>query len=483
MSMENFDEASEEINNRRRKRAIKVFITEGFMVIAIICLVVLTTMVATGYNVKPSDDGLIERTGLVAIQSIPTGANIAIDADEIFGWTNLSRSMTQGEHEIVLSKEGYESWTKKINVTAGLYYRLSYPRLFLSNMVEEKIVDFSNIEQVSFAKSGDLMLAISKDSLKWQIWKINEDKPSMTELDLKKGFSDADIALFDGIEIKAWSGDNRKVLMRTTDEQWLIIDVKNIEKSLNLSSEFGLEFSDVKIANDSATEMYALENNHLRMIDIENNKVSGILVENVEGFYNMKSDVIYVTLPNEKNEFETGFYSKGNKEHITLSQMVFDESKPNVLVAMSEYYGEYYALEFVNNQVGIYKAERLPSSNEDDLFKAITVEEIGFVPDRIAIVGDGGLFAAQNGSQRAVFDVESTKFGKFTSDSEARWLDDFMIYEIVDGRLSVMDFDNENDREIASDVKDGLEIKISKNNKWIYFVNSENKLSRVKILE
>ena len=205
--MENFDEASEEIKNRRRKRAIKVFITEGFMVIAIICLVVLTTMVATGYNVKPSDDGLIERTGLVAIQSLPTGANITIDGDDVFGWTNLSRSMTQGEHEVVLSKDGYEAWSKTINVTAGLYYRLNYPRLFLKERIIEKLEDFSEIERVSFAKDGNLMLAIPKESLKWQIWKINEEKPSMTELNLSKAFPEADIALLCcDSDFGAWNG-------------------------------------------------------------------------------------------------------------------------------------------------------------------------------------------------------------------------------------------------------------------------------------
>lgn len=453
------------------------------MVIAIICLVVLTTMVATGYNVKPSDDGLIERTGLVAIQSLPTGANITIDGEDVFGWTNLSRSMTQGEHEVILSKDGYESWSKTISVTAGLYYRLNYPRLFLKERTTEKLEDFSEIEQVSFAKDGNLMLAIPKESLKWQIWKVNEERPSMTELNLSKAFPDTNSSVFSGVKVEAWSGNNQRVLMRTQDGQWFLIDVKNVEKSVNLSEKFGMEFSSVRIANDSATEMYALENSHLRMIDIENNKVSSILVENVESFYNMKSDLIYVTLPNKKNEFETGFYLKGNKEHITLSQMAFDENKPNVLVAMGEYYGEYYAFEFVNDQVGIYKSERLPSSSEDDLFEAIIVEKIGFVPNRITVVGDGGLFAMQNDSQRAIFDVESMKFGKFSSDSETRWLDDFMMYEIHDGQLNVMDFDNENQRSVVSDAKDGSEIKISKNNKWIYFVNNANMLSRVKILE
>ena len=453
------------------------------MVIAIICLVVLTTMVATGYNVKPSDDGLIERTGLVAIQSLPTGANITIDGDDVFGWTNLSRSMTQGEHEVVLSKDGYEAWSKTINVTAGLYYRLNYPRLFLKERIIEKLEDFSEIERVSFAKDGNLMLAIPKESLKWQIWKINEEKPSMTELNLSKAFPEADIALFGGVEIEAWSGNSQKVLMKLQNGQWILIDVKDVEKSVNLSEKFGMEFSSVKIANDSASELYVLEKNNLRSIDIDGDKISGILIENVESFFNMKSNLVYVTIPNEKHEFETGFYSKSDKERIVLSQSAFDEEKPKIAMTIGEYYGEYYVLEFVNDQVGIYSGGKLPSSNNKDALKPVLVEEIGFVPELVDVMGNGGLFVAENGLERAIFDVETMKLKKYSSESEATWLDEFMLYENKDGQLVVTDFDGENKVEIADGMKIGSKVKISKNNKWIYFVDAENKLSRVKIME
>lgn len=483
MFMDNFDEASEEIKKRRKKRAIKVFITESLMVVAVICLVVLTTMIATGYNVKPSDDGLIERTGLVAIQTIPTGANIAIDGEEIFGWTNLSRSMTQGEHEIKLYKDGYGSWMKKINVTAGLYYRLNYPRLFLSERTENIVEDFSEIKQVSFAKDGDLMLAIPKESLKWQLWKINEEKPTMTELNIKKAFPDANTDLFVGMTIEAWSGSSQRVLARLQNSQWVLIDVKNPEKSLNLSEKFGFDFSAVKIANDSATEMYVLENDNLRLIDIDDNKISGILIEDVESFYNAKSNLVYVTIPNEKHEFETGFYSKNNKERVVLSQYTFSEEKPKVLIAIGEYYGEYYVLEFVNDQAGVYSGNKLPSSGDEETLKPISVEEIGFVPETVNVMGNGGLFVAENGLERAVFDIETMNFEEYFSDSKTAWLDEFMLYENRNGELVVEDFDGENEVRIAEDLKVGSEVKISKNNKWIYFVSDENNLSRVRILE
>ena len=187
--MENYDEAAEEIKNRRKKRALKVFVTEGLMVLAVILLVVITTMLATGYNVKPGKDWTIERTGLVQLQSTPTGANVTIDDEPIFGWTNLSRSMTEGEHRIALSREGYDTWSKTISVKAGLYYRLGYPRMILS---EKKIEEFETIPEgysLSFAKDGNIALLYSNEKSAWKVLEINNSTPKSKEISVKDLFT------------------------------------------------------------------------------------------------------------------------------------------------------------------------------------------------------------------------------------------------------------------------------------------------------
>ena len=91
------------------------------MVVAVILLVVLTTLSVVGYNVRVNEEISVERTGLLALRSIPTGAQITIDGETIFSRTNMSRTTADGEHEIILSRDGYDSWKKNIEVTAGLY--------------------------------------------------------------------------------------------------------------------------------------------------------------------------------------------------------------------------------------------------------------------------------------------------------------------------------------------------------------------------
>lgn len=84
-----------------------------------------------------TSSGRIEQSGLVQIHSAPTGATVEIDGNTIFSRTNLSRSLTPGEHSLKLSRDGYDTWQKNIKMSSGMLLRLYYPRLFLLNRKPE----------------------------------------------------------------------------------------------------------------------------------------------------------------------------------------------------------------------------------------------------------------------------------------------------------------------------------------------------------
>ncbi len=133
----------EEHQKLRKKRAIRVAITELLMFFSVIILVVILTLIVLGYNFNinkiGTEETVIERSGLLQVTSIPTGATVSLDGDEIFSRTNLSRTLSAGKHKIVLSRDGYDSWEKEITVTEGLLYRLGYPQLFLKKRTREAI--------------------------------------------------------------------------------------------------------------------------------------------------------------------------------------------------------------------------------------------------------------------------------------------------------------------------------------------------------
>ncbi|MBR3368477.1 PEGA domain-containing protein [Candidatus Saccharibacteria bacterium] len=494
--MEEYDEAVEAIKERRKKRALKVFVTEGLMVLAVILLVVFTTLVAIGYNVKPGEDWTIERTGLVQIQTKPTGANITVDGETIFGWTNMSRSMTEGEHEIILSRDGYDTWKKKISVMAGLYHRLDYPRLFLT---EKKIETFEEIPEgyvFSFAKDGNIALLYSNEKTTWEIYEINNDKPKAKEFSVKDLFTPVLEGEVDsGVKIEAWSGNSEKVLVSRNNE-WILLDVKRPEKSVNLSKKYGMKFSTVEIANDSANVLYAISDGGLRKIDVNDEKISSVLVQNVKMFDNLKLDLAYIGDDDGDGEMEFGLLRdeekieakiKWNKpdsleiDSEKIKNKEFLAPKHIKMMRISEYYGEYY-LNLVSdeNEWAVFRTEKM--FDEDNRFDFVFYEKYDEEPRDLAVRGDGEIFVLDFSDNKQIFDVEIENVVKITTFLNAKWLDEHVIYDISsEGVLTVADFDRGNQRKMTENALPGAEVKISKNDKWMYFVSKENKLSRIVI--
>ena len=108
-----------DIEKNKKKQSLKVIISEAIMVLAVVVTVAILALVVSGYWVN--SDFKVEQNGMLQISSVPTGANVNIDG-EASSWlqrTNTSKILSSGEHTVTLSKDGYDTWSKTINVPEG----------------------------------------------------------------------------------------------------------------------------------------------------------------------------------------------------------------------------------------------------------------------------------------------------------------------------------------------------------------------------
>ena len=118
-----------DFDRRERLASRRVIISEALMVIAVIAIVVALAFVVSGYWVNA--DFTVERQGMLQINSIPTGASLIVDGETSWlSQTNTSKILRSGEHTISLTKEGYDTWSRTINVRDGLLYRIRYQIVF-----------------------------------------------------------------------------------------------------------------------------------------------------------------------------------------------------------------------------------------------------------------------------------------------------------------------------------------------------------------
>ena len=113
----------------KRRHNLKVIISEIIMFSTVIITVIVLAFVVSGYWIN--EDFEVERQGMLQVASYPGGASVSIDDEN--SWlqrTTTSRVLPIGEHEIILTKDGYDTWAKVVNISEGLLYRIQYPRLF-----------------------------------------------------------------------------------------------------------------------------------------------------------------------------------------------------------------------------------------------------------------------------------------------------------------------------------------------------------------
>ena len=445
----------------KRRQSLKVIISEAIMVLAVIAMVSVLALIVSGYWLN--SDFEVERQGMVQVSSTPTGADLDIDGTS--SWlqrTNTSRVVSSGEHTITISKEGYDSWSKTINVSEGLLYRLHYPRLFLQDRTAENVLDVKGATFASVSPDHDKLLLIG-DTTEWQIINLKDDTLKPKKINLAKYLPSVSLAenantgLFAGKILTAdWDRDNRHILLKIQDEgtfEWVLVDVENPSSSLNVSKEFGANFDAIEILDNSSSNLLAIQNGNLHKIDVPGKLISAILAENVIDYDHYENEIVFVS----KNEakYSINLFKLGDNETTKLKTF----SEP-LKVVLSKFYDEMYITTLQNNQLSLYKKVD---------FNHIQDYELSFSPDNIKVGHNGEFIAMHSGNQLATLDMETYSVREWHTDGENfGWLDNDMVYSVAQGELFVYDFDGLNRRMLAKNVSSYFPVTIT-DNKWLYY--------------
>lgn len=466
----------EELQKKKKQQVIRVVLTEILMALSVACLTIFLTLLVLGYKV--GSGWQIERSGLVQIDSFPTGAKVTVDGEEeIFSKTNLSKSYPSGKHLIVLSKDGYGSWQKEINVMEGYYYRLSYPRLFLKDIKKEKVLDFDNLVYIAKSFSQDKILVKNTESGKLELITLSGAKATIKDLD------DSEM-LVSGKEIivKEWSKSGDKVLANVIGESssWMVLNLNNLSESVNLTETFKMEFSDIRFENESASKILAIVDNGLREINVSEAEISDILMSGIEKITANGENIVYVTLPDESGVRAIGAYKEGEKAGTVIKKL--DNIDAIVRITVGEYYEDDFLAVSIDDKLLVYQG-KMPSYGEKaDKLELIMENELKFVPESLEMKGENELIVAREGAKMAVMDAESFSVAEYEMvDAEAKWLDEFMLYGLEDGKIVVWDFDGLNKRNLVSKIQDDRLAILSNDGKWLYFINDKGVLTCAKV--
>lgn len=471
-----------ELRARRAQR--RVIISEAIMVLAVIATVAVLAFLVSGYWVN--SDFKVERQGLLQISSIPTGADVEIDGNPggFFGRTNTSKVLSSGEHTIKLTKEGYDSWSRTIDISEGLLYRVHYPRLFLENRDRSSVFTATTATFATVSPSRAQML-IGNNTTSWTLLSLERDKLDPRTVNLPANFpstsrmsgdSASTAGIFTGeIQSLEWARDNEHLLLSLVDAgstKWVLMNVKDPTSTIDLTTTYNADFSTVKIADHSASNLLVVKDGNLHRIDLSSRQISAVLASDVNDFDYYDSTVIFSAkftdstvfdsadaesdVSHTSNGYYVGLMSLGDPKNT----LVRSTSAP-ALVAASKFYDDEYLTIVDGTSLSVLKKTD---------FSAFFEQQLDLSPAKLKVGKDGSFIVfTSHDHQIASLDMEAHNVTTWSpSGSNFGWLDGYMLYSVDDGSLHVYDFDGANHRTLSSGVSARFPVTISAD-KWLYY--------------
>ena len=503
-----------ELEARRQHR--RVILTEILMSVTVLVLVGFLTLVVMGYSFNLREIGgtgeVVERSGLVQVSSVPTGATIYIDGESaLLLNTNASRTMLAGEHEIALKREGFDEWSKRVKVTEGMMYRLNYPRLFRLEREVEEVLTFEQavkeyttvpkLEAVNgvVETEGAKLMSVSPNCEKMVIWmerglyvmNLNENKPVLEFLELVDASGER-VGVDSMTEVE-WSESGERMLA-VINGKWMVVDVRDAKATVWLEELLGEKqvVKKVSFVTEAGDRLLVLNGKkELMEVNVRDKEVGKPLVAEVEMFDNEGGRVVYVTKAKtmegveegekkvietetsdeaetqERREWQVRAYRLGEDETYLVAEA---ETMP--VVGVMRYFQEFYVGVAEAGRFEVLKKASWPVAGEGVV--KVLEKEVEFVAASVERRGKGMVFELMGeAGERGVFDVEAVALMKVEmSGGEEGWADEFLRYGVSEnGALTVRDYDGLNERElVAEGVLAGRVVAISGSNRWLYYM-------------
>lgn len=488
-------------NKSKKIRNARIIATDIFMFIAVIAIVFLMMLIAMGF--KFNDDGDLEQSGLLQVSSHPSSAKVTIDGDELLMPTEISKLLNIGEHDLKITKTGYDTWNSKVKIESGLLTEISWVRLF---PLDPKLADVDTFSAepslVNVSDSRKYMLVSEKEGDHFDLLSIQEEKIKSTTIN----FTDIiTIAAAEGetpkpvtpdeFSVVAWSGNDDKILVkhiRDNNVNWVLINTTKPKESLNLTSIFNKNFTQVLLENSSATKAWALADGQLLQLDLSSKAVIKTVASDVKKISSMGDTVSYIALSGEDVVFDTAesaavsdetkeatnkiFIYKDGEEAAT-SIVDLGSAESSSILEMGTYWSSNWLAYNKGNKIfvrsGVYPSYNKSSSSD---FPIIIENELNHPATLTEVNSEGRIIMLADQEDITSLDLETKNFNTYKADTnqtKLNWLDSYLLWLQKDNKLIVWDFDGNNHREIVQKTYGNYPATISSNNKYLYYFTSE----------
>ena len=438
----------------KQRQLIRRVMVYALMVAVITSLVTVLVLLMLGYRFD-KDNQSVQQGGLVQFISRPSGAKITVGKAKLSNLTPTKITVNPGQYATTMSRSGYRTWTKTVDVLAGHVLWLNYVQLVPNTIVTKPVLAIGDTDGVLASANGKKLAYFSKNQPQVvKITRIDTDSPKITELSLPKGMLPTNQS--SAPTLRYWSKDSDTLLASVKvgkEVQWLYIDTNAPKKSINISTTYDLAIQAARFDPGSNTRLVVnTTDGDVRTIDMNSGSLSAVLVKKVKTFSLFEDELLLYVYTNDENKPMLGYLTLGETKGRDLPIAADNVN----LIAGGEYFNKGYIAVTSSRLMRVYRLESLPNSTSTNTISSTLVfsTPLTETPLFASVHNSGRFIIEKTKNGYSTYDIEldkftSTKFG-MAQTQELRWLDGYHVFFSGKDSLEVAEFDGTNGYRISS---------------------------------
>lgn len=266
----------------------KILLISSYVVVAAIIAggTLLLVSYGSGYSYDFKNHRLVSN-GLLILGTTPSGARFTIDGRQTRKVTPYRSTLRVGSYDIKLTKEGYRTWNKRINIVASEVVNLALIILVPENLRTKAIANTLDATSI-LASSDHKHVAALTAGTKPGLWRLSADRATA-----EKVFTPSAEQQIQGGSL---SRDGSRTLLRVQQADGLhllYVDMSN-GTTQDLTGEFKVALDDVRFSFSDSNRLYWLSADGLRRIDVNSKTISAVLADKVANYTYDNDRIIYI---------------------------------------------------------------------------------------------------------------------------------------------------------------------------------------------
>jgi hypothetical protein len=439
---------------QRRHHTIRLL--TGYVLIAIAIIIAAVILLYQAYGFGLGKNGTVIQNGLVFFSSQPHPATIYLNNKLAKIKTNSRIVLPAGIYQARLTRTGYRSWQRTIEVDGGDVVHFDYPFLFPTMLTTTSLRDYQTPPALA-SQSPDhrwLLIQPTTASLAFDLYDLKN--PTVAPAQIRLPTSVASAGTTQSWQILSWADDNDHVLLEHTFDgktEYINLDRSEPAQSINLTAALniptGVTLSLDNLKYDQYYE-YDMTAKTLESISLKTT-VPQFISSDVLAFQAYSDNTyLYVTADNAP----TG---KVNLNLLTTGSLPVTirtfPTNTTYLLNLTNYSGTLYvaAGAVSEGKVYIYKDPVAQIQNKA-LPVAVPAQVLRVAdPSWLQFSSNAQFIAAEGGQQFGVYDIENMHGYTYSvaqpldaPQLHANWMDGDRLDFISGGKLEVFDYDHTN---------------------------------------